>query len=231
MKHEKNRPTEELKRYFSGQNLTSEEQERVFQYREQCIRDNTTDKNALTATNFYRHIAYTIRSTLINTKKWDHRGSGKSCLENLPIIDLGSGDRPIDLIDCTLKLGAKKYIGVDLFDPITSESLADTNKVNNTNYTFNEVESVQEDALTYLFTVPSDSAVVVSTGTPQVISGDYVNFMINEIRRVTPAGNITVINPAGVLDHNLSNFGFKILDSRILPMIWEVPEEITYKGN
>jgi hypothetical protein len=126
----------------------------------------------------------------------------KKEIEGKTVIELGPAHNPNHYIFLK-QLGAKEYIGVDLFNDFIGNCFTNTHS---------KAKVVKEEALSFLIKQPSESAIVVSFGfLCNALHADnehFVPFVSREIYRITPKNGISVHQGVYELKTSLPGAGF-----------------------
>lgn len=122
-------------------------------------------------------------------------------IEGKRVIELGPAHNPRAKL--LLDLGAKEYVGVELFNVFMASCFTQN---------YNKARIVQKDALTYLINQEDESAVVVSFGflcdALHMQNTHYIPFITKEIQRITPKGGISVHSGACDFSSSFNAAGF-----------------------
>jgi hypothetical protein len=106
-------------------------------------------------------------------------------IEGKRVIELGPAHNPRAKL--LLDLGAKEYVGVELFNSFMASCFTQN---------YNRAKIVQKDALSYLINQEEGSAVVVSFGflcdALHIYNPHYIPFITKEIQRITPKDGVSV---------------------------------------
>jgi len=101
------------------------------------------------------------------------------------VIELGPSHNP--RAKMFLDLGAKEYVGVELFHSFTASCFTQN---------YNGAKTVQKEALSYLMSQEDESAIVASFGflcdALHIQNHHYIPFITKEIHRVTPKGSPSI---------------------------------------
>lgn len=200
-----------LNDYFANRDLAGDELREVLAYRERCIAQ-AAEGSFKSATSYQP--SFDSQMEVISNKLSGFEEMLMNSLKGKRAIELGPGCNPMH--SWLFARGAASYTGIELF---YSEESARLSAGKNS-------EIVHSDALSFLVSQPGNSAIVVSRGVLNMEvmpSFNYMRFLIREIYRITPAGNLT-IHAMGILSHDEKRFfreaGFKPLDERDYNAVW-----------
>ncbi|MBW3014867.1 class I SAM-dependent methyltransferase [Candidatus Woesearchaeota archaeon] len=165
----------ELQKYFRGEKVKPKAMKDISEFKDLCIMGSMS----------YAYAGGGCFADLTKLYIGQHGDYFGDVLRGRRVIEIGAFDKP--LADIVLELGAKEYVAVDSSRGMIerTKSMLKGKK---------RCRVVFSDALKYLCKQRDGSAIVVSSGVitlETIRNPDYIRFLVQEIRRVTPEGGCT----------------------------------------